>query len=160
MREKKNALCVCLHAHNKHTCIPAYQITHLLYTDSKLMHDFSLFLSLSLSLSCSLPHLFALFSSFLFHLTLSFSLSCSVRLAASVQVPLLTKQAVQMMLTVLSSQDSGLWNELGANWKIPVWVKRRSTYSHMASQSLTIHKSLYHTSHPIYLYCKWEDFRA
>ena len=39
--------------------------------------------------------------------------------AASVQVPLLTKAAIDLMLRVLSPRDSALWGELGANWRIP-----------------------------------------
>ena len=42
-----------------------------------------------------------------------------MNIAASVQVPLLTKSAIELMLRCLPAKDQALWGELGANWKIP-----------------------------------------
>ena len=43
---------------------------------------------------------------------------CRPYLAASVQVPLLTKQSIQFLLKFLNPRDKQLWGELGANWRI------------------------------------------
>lgn len=47
---------------------------------------------------------------------------CSIHIAASVQVPLLEKRSIDLMQRFLSPRDQGLWRELGANWKIPMYV--------------------------------------